>query len=157
MKPDIELVKEWFSIDPETGILTRLKKHRDSIPDTLNPDRERVDFMGVRYRVSHIAWVLYYGKWPDDEIDHEDHNKKNHRKKNLREASHAQNTRNRRFFNPNGKGVTFRKDRYFDQWQAQIAYEGKKIHLGFYPTPEEAAEAYKVAAIQYHGEFACLD
>lgn len=156
MRPDIELLRKWFTIDSETGILTRLKKHRDSIPNTLNPIRERVDFLGARYRVSHIAWALYYGEWPD-EVDHKDHNKKNNRKDNLRKCTRGQNTMNRRWFNPNGKGVTLRKDRYIDPWQAQIQVNNQKRHLGFYSTKEEASAAYEQAAKELHGEFACLE
>lgn len=157
MKPSIDLLREWFTIDPEVGILIRLRKHRDSIPDVLNPRRERVDFMGTRYRVSHVAWALYYGEWPEEQVDHKDHNIRNNKKVNLRKATPEENTRNRRFFNPNGKGVTFRHDRYIDQWQSQIQHRGQKIHLGFYPTREEAAAAYAQAAYELHGEFACVE
>lgn len=157
MKPDIELVRRWFSYDPITGHITRKLKARSNHPDVLNPTRTRIDFMGTRYPCTHIIWVIYYGKWPDVYIDHINNNHLDNSITNLREATHAQNTRHRRAFNPNGKGVTYRGDRETRPWQAQIQFELKKMHLGFFDTSEEAAEAYKQAALKYHGEFACLE
>lgn len=156
MKPSIELTRAWFSYDPEAGTLTRELKHRDNIPDKVNMDRGRVYFFGVLYQVTHIIWVVYHGKWPDEFIDHIDHNRRNNRIENLREATRSQNCWNRIEDNGNGKGVTLRPEKIGRPWQAQIQYDNKKKHLGFFPTKEEAAEAYRQAAIQYHGEFACL-
>lgn len=157
MKPSVELVQAWFAYDPETGLVTRLRKHRSNIPTELNPSRGRVDFFGVRYQVTHIIWVLYYGKWPDEFIDHKDHNLQNRRINNLREATRAQNGWNRIERNPNGKGVTFRSDKREGlQWQAQIQVNNEKMNLGFFATRELASEAFAQAALKYHGEFACL-
>lgn len=156
MKHDPQLVKRWFSYDPETGLITRKLKGTAKAFDILNPTRTRIDLLGVRYQVTHVIWVLHFGRWPTAEIDHINHNRHDNRIANLREATKAQNTINRRWFNPNGKGVTFRTDRNSRPWQAQIAFNGKKIHLGFFDTPEEAHEAYKKASAKYHGEFACL-
>lgn len=154
MNAPIELVQAWFSYDPETGILSRKLKRRENHPDILNPNRGRVDFFGVRYQVTHIIWVLYYGKWPDEFVDHKDHNRRNNRITNLREATRAQNGWNRIENNPNGKGVTYRAAN--NSWQAQIQSDNEKLHLGFFSTKEEAAEAYRQAALEYHGEFTCL-
>lgn len=156
MKPSVEVVKAWFSYNPETGTLTRELKHRSNIPNEVNMDRGRVWFFGVLYQVTHIIWVVYHGKWPDEFIDHIDHNRQNNRIENLREATRAQNGWNRIEQNGNGKGVTFRPEKIERPWQAQIQTNNEKMHLGFYTTKEEAAEAYRQAAIQYHGEFACL-
>ncbi len=157
MKAPIELVQAWFAYDAETGLLTRKLKRKENHPDVLNPIRGRVDFFGVRYQVTHIIWVIYYGKWPDEFIDHIDHNRRNNRIANLREATREQNCWNRIERNPNGKGVTFRQDKIERPWQAQIQANNEKMHLGFYATKKEAEEAYAQAAAQYHGEFACLE
>lgn len=157
MKPAVELIQKWFAYDPETGLVSRKLKRRSHHPDVLSPDRERIDFFGTRYRLTHIIWVIQFGYWPEDEIDHIDFNRKNNKLSNLREATRGQNMQHRRWNNPNGKGVTFRPDRREDQWQAQIAKNGQKIHLGFFETKEEAAGAYIQAALELHGEFACLE
>jgi hypothetical protein len=40
------------------------------------------------------------------------------------------------------------------RWVARIYANKKDTHLGYYGTKEEAAIAYNVAALKYHGEFA---
>ena len=39
--------------------------------------------------------------------------------------------------------------------RARIVARGKRYELGYFRSPKRAAEAYKVAAAQLHGEFAC--
>ncbi len=43
------------------------------------------------------------------------------------------------------------------KWIATIKVNGKAVHLGTYDTPEFAYEAYCIAAVKFHGEFACLN
>jgi AP2 domain len=42
-------------------------------------------------------------------------------------------------------------------YRAYIRVDRKRIHLGSYATPEEAARAYDVAALIYHGSFSYLN
>jgi hypothetical protein len=91
-------------------------------------------------------------------IDHINHNGLDNRKANLRLATRAQNSRNRR---PVGrgsskyKGVTYRKsDGVFI---ADIRAGRKRIYLGCFRREKEAAKAYDTAARKYHGEFASLN
>ncbi|HMD55018.1 MAG TPA: AP2 domain-containing protein, partial [Phycisphaerae bacterium] len=39
------------------------------------------------------------------------------------------------------------------KWMAQIMVDRKSIYLGLYQTPEEAHEAYAIAAKKYFGDF----
>ena len=90
-------------------------------------------------------------------VDHRNGNGLDNRRANLRIATHGQNMRNRGLVATNStgyKGVQYRRP---GVWRARIQLDRKQLHLGQYPTPEEAAEAYNAAAIKYFGEFALLN
>ena len=90
-----------------------------------------------------------------DQIDHIDHNGLNNQKSNLRICTHSQNQMNRYGSSSTGyKGVyKSRHGNYF----ASIQYDNKRISLGTYKTPEEAAQIYDNAAMRYHKEYANLN
>ncbi len=157
MKPSPELLREWFDYIPETGALIRKKKLRFDLSDIV-PVHDRIYFQGKRYTYSHIVWVIYYGKWPEQEIDHKNLNDLDNRIDNLREATRSENGQNRRCYNSKGKGVAFDDSVYRTKpYLARISVNGKSIFLGSFATKDEAAEAYRQAALKYHGEFACLE
>jgi len=90
------------------------------------------------------------------EVDHNpDNSGLNNQRSNLRLATSAQNSRNRRLSVANSsgfKGVSFCKAR--GTWKSQIETEEHTTHLGRYKTPEQAARAYDEAAKRLFGDFA---
>jgi hypothetical protein len=91
-------------------------------------------------------------------FDHEDRNKLNCQRPNLRRATSQQNCQNRgiSIINRMGfKGVKFNQRGY--NFSAQIKFNYKSIHLGVFLDPIEAAKAYDAAAKQYFGEFAFIN
>ncbi len=92
---------------------------------------------------------------PSIKIDHWDGDGLNNQRHNLRVANDQQNQRNRRL-NLNStsgfKGVTWRKD--LKKWNAALEIKTKRLHLGYFDCPLEAACAYDMAAIKHFGEFA---
>lgn len=91
-------------------------------------------------------------------IDHINHNGLDNRRKNLRQASTAQNIANQRLSvrsSSGFKGVSFYRDR--QKWGAFITPQKNRIYLGAFSSPEAAARAYDTAAQKYFGEFACLN
>jgi len=94
---------------------------------------------------------------PGEECDHKNFEGLDNRKVNLRRCSQQQNKKHKRRQTNNSsgyKGVSLKRPR---KWVAQISTNGKRIHLGYFTTPKEAAMAYDVAAKWYYGEFAHLN
>jgi hypothetical protein len=88
-------------------------------------------------------------------VDHRNGNGLDNRLANLRPASVAQNGWNAALSKANTsgiKGVCWNK--VHRKWVALIRIDGKRLHLGFFVTVQEAADAYASAAERYHGEFA---
>ncbi len=107
----------------------------------------------LRFLAHRLAWLYVYGIWPEKGIDHIDHNRSNNRISNLREASIAQNNRNR-----SGKRSRKKIKNYTSQfigvcwhkaskkWHAQINRDGKRCSLGTFDSEIEAAVVYNRAA-----------
>lgn len=87
--------------------------------------------------------------------DHINGNGLDNRRANLREATHAENCRNRRKGSRNTSGfigVSWHTQR--GKWRAQIKVQGRTRSLGMFLDPEDAARAYDAAAREHFGEFA---
>lgn len=100
-----------------------------------------------RYLAHHLAWFYVTQKWPKEEIDHKDLNRSNNAWNNLREATHSNNTMNRKRFKNNKSGHTgvfFIKKT--GQWKAYIKKDKIQKELGRFNSFEEAVKAYQTAA-----------
>jgi hypothetical protein len=89
------------------------------------------------------------------EVDHINVNPLDNRRENLRIATHTQNQCNKTKYSNNTsgfKGVSFHKKA--QKFNARISIDGKRKHIGLFATAAAAHEAYKKAAVKYHGEFA---
>lgn len=113
----------------------------------------RIKIDGSHYMAHRLAWLITHGSWPREQIDHVDEDKFNNRLDNLRPASDRQNKQNVSVPYRNNKsgfqGVNFHKRH--QKFQAQIQVDGRKIHLGYFDTPEKAHEAYAEAKRTHHG------
>lgn len=93
------------------------------------------------------------------EIDHKNRDPWDNRWDNLRIATPTQNSFNSlkgsRSRTEAGKGLPKGVSPQAGRFKAQICINGKKRHIGMYATPEEAAQAYRAAAMPQHGEFFC--
>lgn len=90
---------------------------------------------------------------PGEMVDHKDGDGLNNRRANMRNGNGAQNQANKaaeRRSKLGLKGVSQKRNRF----QAAITPNGRKIHLGSFATPEEAAAAYRGAAKVLWGDFA---
>ena len=102
-----------------------------------------------------VAWFYVTGKWPEEQLDHINRDRRDNRLVNLRPASQSQNSCNGslRSTNKSGyRGVSWEKRKR--KWQARIVKDGKQYPLGYFDTKESAYDAYLEAAKRLHGEFA---
>lgn len=100
-----------------------------------------------------LAWLLTHRAMPDGEIDHKNGDRTDNRLCNLRAATRTENSRNQQMHSDNKSGFkgVHKRNRKF---RAEIMHEGKKVHLGYFVTAQEAHDAYCKAAREYHGQFA---
>ena len=95
------------------------------------------------------------GAKPCAQGDHRDGNGLNNCRDNLRVCTHAQNQQNKRISKKNTsgfKGVHWHS--LTGKWRAQIKANGKRMHLGLFANPVQAAHAYDAKAKELFGEFA---
>lgn len=93
-----------------------------------------------------------------DQVDHKNHDSLCNIRENLRLATGAQNSMNRRQkLNSSSKylGVSLRyESNRLKKWKAMIKANGKPKFLGYFSEEKDAAISYDKAARIYHGEFA---
>jgi hypothetical protein len=77
-------------------------------------------------------------------IDHVNGNPSNNRIENLRLVTHQQNQFNRK----RARGYSWHKQN--KKWRAAIRINGKKKHLGYFESEQDAREAYLKAKEIYH-------
>lgn len=144
--------------DPLTGVFTRKvttspQAIAGQVAGNLTRGYIELSVNGQVYRGHPLAWFYVHGEWPSGRLDHKDLNKANNAISNLRLATSSQNGGNcrARKTNTSGfKGVVTHGKRF----KSAVMVDRKRIHLGVFNTPEEAAEAYDAAAVKYFGEFA---
>lgn len=90
-------------------------------------------------------------------VDHKNHDPLDNRRENLRACTHAENARNSRTRRHSSTGLTGVTVQRNGEFRARICAGGKRIDLGSFSTPTEAALARDYAASNLHGEFACLN
>lgn len=112
--------------------------------------RIKIDY--TQYKAHRLIFLLEHGRMPDF-VDHIDGNKDNNAIHNLRECTKAQNSWNRKTAPTNTSGFKGVK-RVGNKWKATLTLDGRVIHLGYFDTVSDAAEAYACGARLHFGEFA---
>jgi hypothetical protein len=106
------------------------------------------------YLVHRLIFMMFYGYMPKL-IDHINGNSLDNRIENLREATHSQNSMNKKLSKSSKsrvKNVCLNKPT--NRWKAFIAVDGKQIHLGYFDEISDAEQAVIKARKKYHKEFA---
>jgi hypothetical protein len=157
----ISVLQERYIYNPETGkISARIKLGKKDIGEevgTINHDGYivlKVSYDGRRTQIAgHVlAWTLFYGEYPEFDVDHRDTVRTNNRIDNLRNATRSQNLANRNHVGELPRGVTRTKNKN-RPYQAQIQWEGKKRYLGSFADPMDAHAAYVKEATLVFADF----
>jgi hypothetical protein len=152
-----EELKELLHYDSETGIFSwrnyRSGISKSKVAGTLDHHGYiRIKINYVIYEAHRLAWLYEYGVVPKGEIDHRNHNRSDNRIENIRDVSITINRQNQSIPQKHNKsgflGVSLFKET--GKYRAQITVEGKKKHLGYFDTPEQAHDAYVAAKRQFH-------
>lgn len=129
---DFETIRwlTWFEHVDKTGYHTITAKQNDG-----------------HIKMSHLLGYKYY--------DHIDRNPLNNRRYNFREATYADNARNRTIQKNNTSKITgVNQDKECGGWIARIQVDGKRKYLGYFSNKEDAIKARLNAEVKYYGEFA---
>lgn len=152
--------RDIWSYDPETGDFFWKISPKYDIPAGLRAGSFdgkywRLNFKGRVYKASRVAWLYMTGLWPVHQIDHINGGKADDRFSNLREATNAQNSLNRKVKTSNKLGVKgVHKKRY--GFVAQAVIGGRYVLNKQFRTLEAAKAAYDAAVAKAHGQYARL-
>jgi hypothetical protein len=137
-----EASEKLFNYDCETGEIRwaakvpRSKTKIGDIAGSVMRDGYRRVIVHGKFVLAHrLAWLMYYGKFPENEIDHINRNRADNRICNLREATRSQNcmNRNNRYREASSRYYTKHKSGKF-----QVCVKGR--YIGLFETERDATK-----------------
>jgi len=155
-----EIVRRLIDYDPHSGgMWWRVDRHgkaRAGMRATrLKGDGYlQVKVCGRLYAAHRVAWLHFYGVWPEGDLDHINGDPADNRITNLRIANDSLNAANRRAHSTSASGIKGVSRLPSGRWRAAITFLGRRHHLGVYDTPDEASSAYFAKARELFGDFA---
>lgn len=151
----IERLKEALWLDEEEGRFYWQIEVRGKRPgwqagsfDAYGYGQVRLD--GILYKEHRLVWFYITGTWLSDQIDHENHSRRDNRFVNLRETNNHTNHLNRPMQKSNTSGfVGVHKDKRNGLYKAYVNLHGKRIDLGWHKEIESAIAARMDANQKY--------
>ena len=150
-------LKEVLDYNPETGVfrwritVNRNKAHAGTVAGWIRSNGYlMISIDKKEYRAHRLAWLYIYGKWPENQIDHENQIRSCNAIKNLRDVTNAINCKNQRITKRNTSGITgVCWDKSRNKWLASIVVNYKQINLGRFEKIKDATRARKAAERKY--------
>jgi cytoplasmic iron level regulating protein YaaA (DUF328/UPF0246 family) len=92
----------FIAYNPDTGEFTRILKQTKHNLSTINKPIKQAEggkylsivFKGRKYKAHRLAWLIHYGEWPKQVIDHINRQPNDNRIMNLRDVSYSENIKN---------------------------------------------------------------
>lgn len=172
--PDQETLALLLDYNPDTGILTWKERPASMFTDGYMSAQGRannwnsklagteaigyIHTTGYKYgklegktvKAHRVAWKLYHGKDPVNDIDHINGDRADNRICNLRDATDQVNRMNTKRYKNNKSGVIgIHWHNQNNKWRARITVKGKIIELGCFEDIENAKKARAEAEIKY--------
>jgi len=139
--------RKWFNRDKDWKTWNSRFAGTAALTAKEGPDGRSVGFiLGKRFKASRVAFLLYYGYWPDGLVDHIDGDPTNNSKLNLRVVDDSGNNKNqkRSIRNTSGHvGVDWYEE--YEKWRVRIL----RKTLGYFSSFEEACSIRKEAEKKY--------
>jgi hypothetical protein len=153
-----KIVMERLSYDSRTGIFKWKSRAAPHVPKGSKAgslDKSsgyvRIIISGRKYRAHRLAWLIVYGSFPPEQIDHINGIKHDNRIINLRAVTNAENSRNKSLCISNKSGHTgICYNKKTNKWKAAIGSNYKNVYLGSFENKEDAIEARRIAEINYN-------
>ncbi|EHK4563528.1 HNH endonuclease [Salmonella enterica] len=152
-------IRDLIDYNPETGILTAKvnfsgRQAGSVIGSQTWQGYYAFSLFGKKCFAHRLAWLLHYGEWPSQPIDHINGIKTDNSIKNLRLCSLSQNQFNKPTQKNNTTGV---KGVYWNKrdkrYVASVQFNGKKYSAGHHKDIESAKEAVMKLREKLAGEF----
>lgn len=153
---DIDGEIYWKAVEPlKTGDKVFNRRVAGNIAGTTKKGKNKNGYKEIHIKgkiisAHKLTWYLYYGVWPDKEIDHIDHDRGNNKISNLRLVDRSTQNRSacRRKDNTSGHtGVYWCKTA--NKWLSIINYDKKTYQLGRFENIEDAIKARLEAEIKF--------
>jgi hypothetical protein len=144
-----ERLRELVRYCPETGIFhwvnslsTKMYKNSVAGSKSKKDGYVRIKINHKSYLAHRLAWLYFYGNFPEKLIDHIDGVRNNNSIKNLRDATPAINAQNLKMVSQKTNSSYLGVSRIGNKFQAQIRIDKKLKYLGMFETAIQAHEAY---------------
>lgn len=167
--PTPETLRKLLSYDPDTGFLTWKRRPLEMFAGERAGKIWNTRFCGKpaftsdhgqgykqgmifkKFYLAHrIAYAIYYGTWPTNQIDHISGNKSDNRISNLRDVTSAENARNRPLpIDSTSRHIGVSWDGRRCKWRAMVGVHGKNRHIGYFTDIEDAITARAAAEVKY--------
>lgn len=151
--PTQSLLHQIFNYDPHTGNLTWKRdfsrRYKDDDPTSVASNGYLVVTLDRTHLAHRIIWLMQTGNSPEI-LDHINHIRSDNRWENLRPSDQVLNNQNKSVNKNNTSGylgVSYMP--LHRQFRAYITIDRKHIHLGLFPTAEDAYQARLAADKQY--------
>jgi hypothetical protein len=150
-----EEARRRLAYDPETGKLTwKMLRNVSRIGEEAKSidvgGYVQVNVAGTMVKGHRLAWLIHYGEWPSDHIDHINGIRNDNRIANLRVVPNAINCQNKRKPLPSSKTGVLGVVKVGNRYQANIHANRRKKYLGTFDTAEQAHQVYVEAKRSIH-------